>query len=131
MKRNLLILSFICMTLVLWAGIGIASDNDQDGPLTGTWTCESKGGSLGDLPFTLYLQQHGEDVDGSISSSMGDTPLSYGTFKQDTLEVHIEVPDGNYILTGKMDGQRLSGTWTYGKNDKGTWEGKKTWPGVK
>jgi hypothetical protein len=83
------------------------------------------------MPFTLYLQQNDQQVDGSASSSMGDAPISSGSFKQNTLEIQIETPDSVYNLTAKLDGRKLSGTWTYGKDDKGTWEGEKTWPAGK
>ncbi|MGO8787887.1 MAG: hypothetical protein ACLQVL_10985 [Terriglobia bacterium] len=124
MKRNLIItfaLAFV--TALVAAGSALAKDNP--GPLTGTWSCQAKGGSQGDTPFTLYLQQNGENVDGSVSSPMGSTEFSSATFKGDTLEIHIDSPDGDYILTAKLDKDTLSsGTWAHG-DDKGTWEGKK------
>ncbi len=58
--------------------------------MTGTWECQAKGGSQGDMPFTLYLQQNEENVDGSVSSPLGSTRISSGTFKGDTLEIHID-----------------------------------------
>jgi hypothetical protein len=128
MKRNLILFGLIYMSMSLVASLSIAKD--QEGPLTGTWDCQSKGGPDADMPFTLYLQQDGENVDGSVSSPMGDAPLSAGTFKQGVLEIQIDTPEGNYVLTAKLDNRTLSGTWTYG-NDKGTWEGKKQWPAAK
>ena len=123
MKRNLImIFTLAFVTALLVAGLALAKDNP--GPITGTWSCQAKGGSQGDTPFTLYLQQNGENVDGSVSSPLGDTSISSGTFKGDTLEIHIDSPDGEYVLIAKLDKGALSGTWTM-STDKGTWEGKK------
>ena len=125
MTRTLILFGLICMSMPLFANRAIAKD--QDSPLTGTWDCQSKGGPDGDMPFTLYLQQEGENVDGSVSSPLGDAPISAGTFKQGVLEIEIDTPEGNYTLKATLDNRTLSGTWSY-NNEKGTWEGKKQWP---
>lgn len=123
MRRNLiLIFTLGCISLLLAQGWALGKD--KEGPLTGTWTCQSKGGSEGDMPFTLNLQQTEEKVDGSVSSPLGGTQISSGTFKGDTLEIHIDSSEGDYILIAKFDKGALSGTWTH-NDDKGTWEGKK------
>ncbi len=123
MKRNF-ILSMVLTGIMALFVAGLAAAKDNPAPLTGTWTCLAKGGSDGDLPFTLYLQQDGANVDGSVSSPLGSTSISSGTFKDETLEIHINAPGGEYVLTGKFDKGALSGTWTM-NTDKGTWEGKK------
>jgi hypothetical protein len=128
MKATLIVLGIFSLSMALFASFAIAKD--QDAPLTGTWDCQSKGGPDGDMPFTLYLQQERENVNGSVSSPLGDAPISAGTFKQGTLEIEIDTPEGNYVLTAKLDGRALSGSWTY-SNGKGTWDGKKQWPAVK
>jgi hypothetical protein len=38
--------------------------------------------------------------------------------------IHIDTPDGNYLLLAKFDKGTLSGTWSKNE-DKGTWEGKR------
>jgi hypothetical protein len=128
MKRTFILFGLMGLSLSFLAGRAVAKD--QEPPLTGTWDCQSKGGPDGDTPFTLYLQQEGENVNGSVSSPLGDAPLSAGTFKHGTLEIEIDTPEGNYVLTAKLDGHALSGSWSY-NNEKGTWEGKKQWPGAK
>ena len=128
MKRTLMLLGLTGLSMSLFAGRAIAKDRES--PLTGTWDCQSKGGPDGDMPFTLYLQQEGENVNGSVSSPLGDAPLSAGTFKQGTLEIEIDTPEGNYYLKATLDNRTLSGTWSY-NNEKGTWEGKKEWPAAK
>jgi hypothetical protein len=125
MKRNIIFCVFVGLALSVMASMAIA--NDTAGPLTGTWECQSKGGPQGDMPFTLDLQQSGENVDGSVSSPLGGTQISSGSFKDNTLEIHIDSPDGTYVLRAKYDKDTLSGTWSIG-SDKGTWEGKRQAP---
>jgi len=122
MRQNLiLIFTFTCMAWLF--ALNIAAASDKAGPITGTWNCQSKGGPEGDMAFTLYLKQTGEDVEGSVSSSLGDAPITSGTFKGDTLELHIDTEEGNYLLKAKLDKDTLSGTWSH-EEKNGTWEGK-------
>jgi hypothetical protein len=78
------------------------------------------------MPFTLYLEQNKEVVTGSVSSPMGGTELTSATFKKKTLEIHIDTPNGNYLVIGKLKKKKqLSGTWSIDGGENGTWEGKK------
>jgi hypothetical protein len=117
------------MAVLLVATLALSAD--KEGPMTGTWNCQAKGGPEGDMPFTLYLQQDGEKVDGSVSSPIGGTQITSGSFKNNTLEIHIDSPEGNYVLTAKFDKGELSGTWSKDEDSKGTWEGKKQAPDSK
>ena len=123
MKRHFIYSLFLIGIMVLFVA-GLAPAKDKEDPLTGTWTCQAKGGAQGDMPFTLYLQQAGENVDGSVSSPLGSTSITSGSYKGETLEIHIDSPDGEYVLIAKLDKGALSGTWAI-NTDKGTWEGKK------
>jgi len=121
MKRNLIYIG-ICLTVLCAASMAMAKD--KKGAMTGTWDCQAHGGSQGDMAFTLFLQQNKETVDGSISSPIGGTEISSGTFKRNMLEIHLDTPQGNYTLMAKFEKGKLSGTWS-SDNDKGVWEGKK------
>jgi hypothetical protein len=123
MKRKLIFVPVLVGIAVLFAASFTIAE-DKEGPMTGTWTCQAHGGSQGDTPFTLILQQTGEKVEGSVDSPLGGTQISSGTFKDNTLEIHIDAGDTNYVLTAKFENGALSGTWG-NENDKGTWEGKK------
>jgi hypothetical protein len=112
----------ICLTLFIAASLAMAKD--KKGSLTGTWDCQAHGGSQGDMAVTLYLEQDKESVDGSISSTIGGTQISSGTFKRNMLEIHIDTPQGAYVLMGKLTKGTLAGTWS-SDSEKGTWEGKK------
>ena len=122
--------------IVTWAGICLlslsaasllygADKKSKPGPLTGTWECTAHGTEQGDIPFTLTLEQSQEEVTGSVSSSMGGTEITSGTFKNKAVEIHINTPQGNYTITGKLKKDQLSGDWSGDNDQKGTWEGKK------
>lgn len=127
--------------LLSWAGVAVvglavasltfAADGQKSkaGPVTGTWECTSHGGGTqeGSTPFTLDLQQDGETVTGSVSSPEGGTDITSATFKDNVLEIHLDTPDGLYVLKATLkDGGLTSGTTTHDGNPMGTWEGKKS-----
>jgi hypothetical protein len=102
----------IFLTLLMAASMGMAKDKKVT--LTGTWDCQSHGGTMGDMAFTLVLQQskqNKEMVDGSVNSPIGGTDISSGTFRKNMLEIHIDSPQGAYILLGKLEKGKLSGSW--------------------
>ena len=121
MKRRVL---FFSIGIAVFAVFSLGFGKDKKGTMTGTWECQAHGGSQGDMAFTLYLQQNRETVDGSISSPIGGTQISSGTFKRNLLEIHLDTPQGAYVLMAKLEKGKLSGTWS-SENDKGIWEGQK------
>ena len=110
--------------LAILCGASLLTAKEKRGVMTGTWDCQAHGGSQGDMAFTLYLQQNKENIDGSISSPIGGTQISSGTFKRNMLEIHLDTPQGAYVLMAKFEKGKLSGTWS-SDSDKGIWEGKK------
>ncbi len=127
MNHKSVIPALSLVLLVFCLSAPAAEKKSKPGPLTGTWECMSHGGSQGDMPFTLYLEQNKEVVTGSVSSPMGGTELTSATFKKKTLEIHIDTPNGNYLVIGKLKKKtQLSGTWSLDDAEKGTWEGKKS-----
>jgi hypothetical protein len=121
MKRRLIFIG-MCITILFTAGL--AMGKEKKGPMSGTWDCQAHGGQQGDIVFTLFLQQDKENVDGSISSPMGGTQISSGTYKRNMLELHLDTPQGGYTFMAKFNKGTLSGNWST-DNDKGVWEGKK------
>ncbi len=130
--RRFATLTAACLLVLSTASLAVgAGKNPKPGPMTGTWECTSHGGPQGDMPFTLTLEQAKEDVTGSVSSPMGGTEISSGTYKNKTVEIHINTPQGNYLLTGKVKKNQASGQWSTDTGEKGTWEGKKAAPAAK
>jgi len=125
MKMRKLVPIVLSLSLALAAVFALGQEKKpKSGPLTGTWECTAHGGSQGDMPFTLYLEQDKETLTGSVSSPMGGTQISAGTVKKTDVEIHIDTPQGNYLLTGKLKKGELSGKWS-SDAENGTWEGKK------
>jgi hypothetical protein len=122
MKSKLALCVFCCAVIVL-PKTATAQERSNAAPLTGTWQCVAHGASQGDIPFTLYLEQSGEKVTGSVSSSLGDADITSATFKDSALEIHIKTDQGEYLLTAKLKSGELAGNWSH-EDGKGTWQGK-------
>src|SRR5271157_461255 len=131
MKRVLRAIGLCLVVLSVTSLLAAKEIKAKPGPAAGTWECTSHGGTQGDMSFTLYLEQNGDTVTGSVSSPIGSTELTTSSFKKKMLEIHIDTPQGNYLLTGKVNKGQVSGSWSVdsgggGENTKGTWEGKKS-----
>jgi hypothetical protein len=126
MKRSRIAIALSIAILSLTVFSFAKDKNPKPGPLTGTWQCMSHGGPNGDMAFTLYLEQQKETVTGSVSSPIGDTEITSASFKKKNLEVHIDSPQGSYLLTAKLKKNQLAGDWSIDTGPKGTWEGKKS-----
>jgi hypothetical protein len=74
------------------------------------------------MQFTLTLEQDKDTVTGSVTSPIGSAELSDATYNKKTLEIHIASDQDDYIITGRLKGDKLSGEWVHG-NEKGSWEG--------
>ena len=119
------VLLAISLTFFCLASLAQAKDKKpKPGPLTGAWECVSHGGARGDMPFTLFLEQSGETVTGSVTSPIGGTQITSATFKKKVLEIRIETDQGDYLLRAKFKKGKLSGEWNHDP-EKGTWEGTK------
>ena len=131
MKMRQMVSIVLCLAVVaLGATLHAGEKKPKPGPLTGTWECTAHGGAQGDMPFTLYLEQTKDTLTGSVSSPMGGTQISAGTIKKTDIEIHIDTPQGNYQLTGRLKKGELSGKWS-SDTESGAWEGKKQAAGGK
>ena len=127
LTKRVLALAGVGFLILSIMSFALAKDQKAGpGLLTGTWECTSHGGPHGDeTPFTLELEQNGEKVTGSVSSPQGGMEITSATFKNDVLEIHLDTPDGNYVLTAKLKDGQLSGQTSHDGNPEGKWEGKK------
>jgi len=128
MKRTLTLAGVTLVALALSSLALHAQEKSKGGPLTGTWECQSHGGDQGDTPFTLELDQDGEKVTGSVSSPQGGMEITTATFKDSVLEIHLDTPDGLYVLKAILKDGLLNGDTTRDGTAMGKWEGKKSAP---
>ena len=129
-------LAYCALAILFLATIGTSislaeEKSAKPGPITGTWTCLTHGGTDGDSGFTLGLQQDGEKVSGSIDSPQGGMEITSGTFKEDTLEINLDTPQGSYVISGKLKDGQLAGNVKLDGKQRATWEGKKEAPPAK
>ena len=120
------ILALMLAVLSSSLAAGAAQKKSKPGQLTGTWECMSHGAAQGDMAFTLYLEQDKEVVTGSFSSPTGAGEITSGSFRNKFLELQIDMEKGKYVILGKQEKGRLSGTWSLDNGEKGTWEGEKS-----
>jgi len=123
-------ITFAALGIFLLAIAGSAAASGQDksakaGPLTGAWECTSRGAQSGERKFKLELQQDEEKVTGSVASEEGGMEITSAKFKDGTLEIHLDTPDGNYVLSAELKDGQLMGKVTLDGKDHATWEGKK------
>jgi hypothetical protein len=130
MKLNVKVL-VASLAVLCVASFALAKDKGpKPGPLTGTWECTSHGGSQGDMPITLYLEQNRDIITGSVASPMGGTQITSGSFKRNVLEIQIDTPQGAYHIKAKLKKGQLTGEWS-SETEKGTWEARKQAPASK
>lgn len=121
--RRLAIMSVLC---ILAFGLTLhAKEKANNNPVAGTWKCIAHGGENGDVPFTLYLQQSGEALTGSVSAPQGSTDLTSVSFKNNHLKIDIDTDENDYTLTATLAHGKLTGTWFRDGQKQGTWEGNK------
>lgn len=103
-----------------------------DATATGTWTLNVKSGS-GDLAVTLILQQEGERLRGSIQGALGTGEISNasmgagGDFRF-TVPLTFEGQTTEATFSGKLTGNEMQGTVTFGGRAPGTFTGSRAQP---
>lgn len=82
-----------------------------------------------DIPFTMELKQQGETVTGTITAQDGELEIKSGTFKANLLDLHLEMSDSQYSVSGKLQGGQFKGHWAKDPEGmEGEWEGKRSTP---
>jgi len=104
-----------------------AEKKSKGDSIVGTWDCVAHLNGEDDIPFSMKLEQSGETVTGSITTHDGELEISSGSFKNDSLELHIETSEAKYLVTGKLEGGQFKGHWSKEPDGmQGDWEGKKS-----
>lgn len=89
----------------------------------GTWNLSAKVGE-GSIPFTLELKQEGETLSGKVITADGQNlSITKAAYTEGILKFTVAGPQGNFELEGKLEGDKLSGSYTTPSGAKGPWEG--------
>ena len=93
-------------------------------PITGDWDATVDAGGTS-FPFVLKLKLEGDKVTGVSESSMGNAPLSKGTFVGDKLSFTLDIPQGAISFTGTVKDGKIKGNFEFPGQGSSTWEAKK------
>jgi predicted dehydrogenase len=118
-------LPVVMMLVVGLAALSGAEEKPKEeaaskGP-AGHWSCVQNlpGGQT--RPFELRLRLDGNALTGSVWVSEGQASAT-GTADGDSFRLEIQGDTGTYEVKGKVDGDKIGGTWSLGTAE-GTWEG--------
>ena len=95
--------------------------------VAGEWTA-SMNTPGGARPFGLVFKVDGEKLTGTVKRSSGDVPLE-GTIKGKDINFSYAINyNGNALslfFSGKVDGDNISGTVSFGGNAEDSWSAKR------
>ena len=112
---------------VLGIGLIFAGGSSAQTSVAGDWdgSFNTPGGAR---PFKIVLKVDGEKLTGTAKRSSGDVPIT-GTIKGDAINFSYTINYGGNDLTliysGKVAGDSMSGTVSFGGNAEETWSAKR------
>jgi len=115
---------FVACLAVLSMSLGAQSAPD----VTGEWEAEYVT-PLGPQELKIYLQQEGPRISGHTSSEFGEFPVRGSISGSDVKFSWTEVDGGKNVLisvTGKIDGDKITGTATVGERGSGAFRAERT-----
>jgi len=122
MKR-VIISTFFAIGLVLLGSGSMAAQSSVAGEWDGA--LNTPGGAR---PFKLIFKVDGEKLTGTAKRTSGDVPLT-GTIKGDVITFEYTVNYNDNALTlsfsGKVTGDNMGGTVSFGGNAEDTWSAKR------
>ena len=110
-------------------GIGfiLAAGASAQTSVSGEWdgSFETPGGAR---PFKVVLKADGEKLTGTAKRASGDVPIT-GTIKGDAISfsytINYSGNDLTLIYSGKISGDTMSGTVSFGGNAEESWTAKR------
>lgn len=122
--KDVFFITFLTFGLTLL----LASGSPAQAPtVEGEWTA-SMNTPGGASPMGLVFKVDGEKLTGTVKRSSGDVPLA-GTIKGKDIEFSYAINyNGNVLslfFSGKVDGDNMSGTVSFGGNAEDSWSAKR------
>lgn len=116
--------TMVAVAAVLAALVGLPAAAQTSNPvkgedLVGVWD-GSATTSHGALPLRIELAYAGGKFSGAVDSPMGRLPIVDGTLSADTLTLNIEMEGAAIVLSGKVQGSTIEGSWAM-SGDGGTY----------
>jgi hypothetical protein len=115
--------AFLSIVFVALFAIAASAQTSVAGDWDGSFN--TPGGAR---PFKLILKVDGEKLSGTVKRASGDVPLT-GTIKGDVINFSYTINYGGNDLTliysGKVAGDSMSGTVSFGGNAEETWTAKR------
>jgi hypothetical protein len=122
--KNLFILTIFAFGLLIMGASNIPA---QTKSVAGDWDA-SMNTPGGVRPFKLSFKVDGEKLSGTVARSNGDVPLQ-GTIKGTEINFAYTITynghDLELIFGGKVDGDNMSGTVSFGGNGEDQWSAKR------
>ena len=120
-----IIVGMLRMLLIV---LGLVLALPQETNLTGEWSAVVTA-PRGELEYTMYLTQEGPRLTGYFQSQYGEIPLK-GSVNGKDVKLSWTLMDGsrevNVRMTGKVDGDAISGTATLGTIGDGPFHAQRT-----
>lgn len=124
--------NFFVLTLFVFGILFVGSSNAaaQAKSVAGDWdgSMNTPGGAR---PLKLSFKVEGEKLTGTVTRSSGDVPLQ-GTVKGNDITfaytINYNGHDLEMYFSGKVDGDSISGTVSFGGNAEDQWSAKRTEP---
>lgn len=127
---RLAFLKFLALAIILAAAGAVSA---QSSSAAGEWeaSMNTPGGAR---PFKLILKVEGEKLTGTVKRSSGDVPVQ-GTVKGSDISFGYTINyNGNNLtltFTGKVKGDTMDGTVSFGGNAEDAWSAKRVPPADK
>jgi hypothetical protein len=96
-----------------------------DHHLTGKWVIDVKLGDGQGGQATLDLKEEAGKITGTYSGALGSVPVT-GTASGDQFDIKLESDAGSVTYKGKVSGDTMEGTCSYGQLGEGTFTGKRS-----
>ena len=111
----------LAVIILLCVSLGAYADHH----VNGKWVIDVKLGDGQGGQATLELKEDAGKLTGTYSGALGSVPLT-GTVNGDQIEVSMESQAGKVVYKGKVSGDTMEGTCSYGELGEGTFTGKRS-----
>ena len=95
-----------------------------DHHVTGKWVLDVKLGDGQGGQAALDLKEEAGKITGTYTGALGSVPVT-GTATGDQFEISLESDAGKVSYKGKVSGDTMEGTCSYGQLGEGTFTGKR------